>query len=153
MKQLTLLFLVRDDEVLLAMKKRGFGAGRWNGVGGKLDEEESIEQALIRECQEEIGVTPTLYEQVAEITFHEFNGNAAKDMHVHVFTATAWEGTPIETEEMAPQWFKQYELPLDEMWPDDEYWLPLVLAGKRLNAEFTLDENDQITQYAVKELP
>lgn len=54
----TLLFLIKDDHVLLAMKKRGFGAGNWNGVGGKIEAGESIEQALVRECQEEIGVTP-----------------------------------------------------------------------------------------------
>ncbi|MEJ0073651.1 MAG: NUDIX domain-containing protein [Candidatus Saccharibacteria bacterium] len=65
-KETTLLLLRRNDEVLLAMKKRGFGAGRWNGVGGKLDPGETVEQALVRECQEEIGVTPTEYHRVAE---------------------------------------------------------------------------------------
>jgi len=56
--ELTLLFLIKDDQILLAMKKRGFGAGRFNGVGGKVEPGETIEQALIRESQEEINVTP-----------------------------------------------------------------------------------------------
>ena len=47
-KTLSLLFLRREDEILLAMKKRGFGKGRWNGVGGKVEVGESIEQAMIR---------------------------------------------------------------------------------------------------------
>lgn len=34
MKKVTIVFLVRDDKILLAMKKRGFGEGKWNGVGG-----------------------------------------------------------------------------------------------------------------------
>ncbi|MCP5842996.1 NUDIX domain-containing protein, partial [Klebsiella pneumoniae] len=65
----TLLFLRRDDELLLAMKKRGFGAGKWNGVGGKIEAGETIEDALVRECQEEINVTPLNWQAVAELDF------------------------------------------------------------------------------------
>lgn len=150
MKQLTLLFLLKDDEVLLAMKKRGFGAGRWNGVGGKLDEGETLEEALVRECQEEIGVTPVTYEKAADIVFHEFDEDKEADMAVVVYTCHEWEGEPTESEEMAPQWFKIDGLPFDTMWPDDQYWLPQVLAGNKLVAEFTLDKNDTITAYDVR---
>ena len=38
MKQTNLCFLLKDGKVLLGMKKRGFGAGKWNGFGGKLKE-------------------------------------------------------------------------------------------------------------------
>lgn len=152
MKQLTLLFLVRNDEVLLAMKKRGFGAGRWNGVGGKLEAGETVEAALIRECQEEIGVTVTEFEQVAEIAFEEHDNGEPKQLQVHVYRGTKWEGEPSESEEMAPQWFKTSELPFATMWPDDEFWLPQVLAGKKLQAQFVLDENDVITSTQVEEV-
>ena len=54
MKHVTLLFLLTDDQILLAMKKRGFGMGRWNGVGGKIEPGETIEEATARECREEI---------------------------------------------------------------------------------------------------
>jgi 8-oxo-dGTP pyrophosphatase MutT (NUDIX family) len=65
----TLLFLITEDKILLAMKKRGFGTGKWNGVGGKIESGESLEAALVRECQEEIGVTPTSWRPVAELDF------------------------------------------------------------------------------------
>jgi mutator protein MutT len=149
MKQLTLLFLVKNDEVLLAMKKRGFGQGRWNGVGGKAESNESIEEAMIRECQEEIEVTPVIYEKAAEITFNEYHNEVKKQLYVHVFLCQDWQGEPVETEEMAPRWFKISDLPLAQMWPDDEYWLPLVLEGKKLKAEFSLDENDDITDHSI----
>jgi mutator protein MutT len=153
MKQLTLLFLQRNEQVLLAMKKRGFGAGRWNGVGGKLDEGETVEQALLRECQEEIEVTPTKYERMAEIIFHEQHEGAKNTLRVHVFTCSEWNGEPAETEEMAPKWFDTDKIPYDEMWADDPFWLPQVLAGKKLSCEFELDEKDQIISQSVREVP
>ncbi len=152
MKQLTLLFLVEDDSVVLAMKKRGFGAGRWNGVGGKLDEGETVIGALVRECQEEISVTPTHFKKYAEITFDEEHTGVRSQMLVHVFIATKWDGDPTESEEMAPEWFKIHELPFEDMWPDDPYWLPQVLAWKKLKATFVLDSKDQITSHSVEEV-
>lgn len=149
-KTLTLLFLRRGDEVLLAMKLRGFGAGRWNGVGGKLEEGESVEQALVRETQEEIGVTPTIFEKVGAIEFDEHFKGVPTIMNVHVFTAHEWEGEPAASEEMDPRWFAIDEVPYDDMWPDDPYWLPDVLSGKKVTARFTLDENDAIISHDVQ---
>lgn len=144
-KTCTLLFLRRDDEILLAMKKRGFGSDRWNGVGGKIDPGESEVQALIRECQEEIEVTPTTFEKVAEHDFvMDSDGDAPWHMYVHAYIATDWNGEPAETEEMAPQWFKVTDIPYDQMWQDDIYWLPVVLAGQSLKTRFVFDTNEQM---------
>lgn len=152
-KTTTLLLLRRNDEVLLAMKKRGFGAGRWNGVGGKLDPGETIEQALIRECQEEIGVTPTEYHKIAE---HDFiltgEGQEPWHMFVHTYLCTSWEGEPVESEEMAPKWFKITDIPYDEMWQDDRYWMPQAFAGKKLKTVFTFDKDDNLLTQSVSEV-
>lgn len=143
MSHVTLLFLIQDDQILLAMKKRGFGVGRYNGVGGKIETDESIEEALVRECQEEIGVTPFAAEKVARLTFRT---QEAKEQGTicHVFIARDWEGEPVETEEMAPEWFYTDMIPFDKMWPDDAEWLPLVLNGQYLTGEFTFDADDNI---------
>lgn len=146
----TLLLLVRNDEVLLAMKKRGFGAGKWNGVGGKLEPGETIEQALVRECQEEIGVTPLVYKKVAE---HDFINDSATDpwnMYVYAYICTEWEGKPNETEEMAPKWFNISQIPYESMWDDDEHWLPRVLKGEKVKGVFTFDENDRMLTHDVR---
>jgi ADP-ribose pyrophosphatase len=150
-KVLSLLFLRREGEVLLAMKKRGFGEGRWNGVGGKVEGTETVEEAMIRETQEEIGVTPTVYEKVADIRFDEHFKGEPTIMLVHVFQATEWTGEPQESEEMAPKWFAEDAIPYEDMWPDDPYWLPSVLEGKKISADFKLDESDAIVSHSVME--
>ena len=147
----TLLILKRDDEVLLAMKKRGFGEGKWNGVGGKLDPGETVEQALVRECQEEIGVTPKNYWQVAE---HDFVQDAETDdpwhMYVYAYLCDEWEGEPVETEEMAPKWFSIDEIPYSSMWSDDEFWLQDILSGKKVVGKFTFDADDKLIDHRVE---
>src|SRR6476661_8307543 len=105
MKLVTILFLRRDDEILLAMKKRGFGEGKWNGTGGKVEPDENEWQAAIRECQEEIGVTPHGPQLVGTIKFYE-KTEPAYGHHAHICGARKWQGEPVETEEMRPQWFK-----------------------------------------------
>jgi 8-oxo-dGTP diphosphatase/2-hydroxy-dATP diphosphatase len=129
------------------MKKRGFGEGRWNGVGGKVEAGESIEQAMIRETKEEIGVIPTVYQKVADIRFDEYFKGEPTIMHVHVFIASIWKGEPTESDEMAPQWFDVQAIPYDEMWSDDRFWLPQVLRGDKISADFKLDDKDDIIDY------
>lgn len=151
MKQTTIVFLLKDDQVLLAMKKRGFGAGKWNGVGGKIEDGETIEQAAIRETQEEIGVTPLKFERVAHHTFKL--PNMDQDLISHTFIVREWQGEPVETEEMAPKWFKFNEIPYDKMWDDDKFWLPEVLAGNKLVCAFDFDDNDSMINKDVKIVP
>lgn len=148
-KVCALLFLQRGGEILLAMKKRGFGAGRYNGVGGKIDPGETIEQALVRECQEEINVTPTSYHKVAEHDFVQNEGTKPWRMYVHVYISDKWEGKLTESEEMAPKWFNIADVPYKNMWQDDEFWLPQVLAGEKIFGEFTFDEDDSMLTHKV----
>lgn len=151
LRQATLCFLIKDDQVLLAMKKRGFGVGRWNGVGGKPDVGESIEQTAIRETQEEIEVTPKDMESVAVLDFFFLNKPDWSQQVVAYFSKT-WEGEPMETEEMKPQWYEKNKLPFESMWPDDPLWVPLVLSGKKVKAEFLFGENDSILDHNVIEV-
>lgn len=148
-KLCTLVFLLEGDNILPAMKKRGFGAGKWNGVGGKVEMGETLEGALVRESEEEIGVTPLEYTFVG---YHEFRfPDGTPDMRVHVYLCTAWDGEPFESEEMAPHWFKTSEIPYDEMWQDDRYWLPQVLEGKSVQGIFTFDDKDNMLSHEVRE--
>lgn len=147
----TLVFLVQDGSILLARKKRGFGMGKWNGIGGKVDPGETVQQGMIRECQEEICATPKQYQQVAIHTFYVTYSGEPHTLRMHTFLCTDWEGEPIETEEMAPEWFDLEAIPYDEMWEDDKFWLPDVLNGKRLLGEFEFDETDHMLSHKITE--
>lgn len=154
MKDTTLCFLVKEDKVLLAMKKRGFGAGKWNGVGGKLNEGESIKDAVVREASEEISVSiePDHLRYHGSIKF-SFDGKPDWDQEVHIFITEKWEGEPAESEEMSPQWYSHGELPFENMWLDDPYWLPKILEGKRIEGEFMFNENgSEILKFEVREV-
>ncbi|MDO8335377.1 MAG: 8-oxo-dGTP diphosphatase [Candidatus Saccharibacteria bacterium] len=150
-KVCTLLFLRRDDEILLAMKKRGFGAGHWNGVGGKIDPGETVEQALVRETQEEIGVTPTNWQKIAEHDFYmDTDTNEPWHMYVHAYIADTWKNDPAESEEMAPKWFKISDIPFNNMWQDDPFWLPQALAGKKVFGTYTYGSDNNMLTHDVK---
>ncbi len=134
MKQLTLCLIYENGKILLGLKKRGFGEGRWNGFGGKLNINETIEEAAIRELKEESGIIANELEKKGIIKF-EFQEDI-DDLEVHIFHVTNFEGEPVESEEMKPQWFEKREIPYEEMWSDDKHWMPLFLEGKKFKGEF-----------------
>ena len=148
----TLCLLKKDDEILLAMKKRGFAEGKYNGVGGKLEKDELPHEAMIRECEEEIGVKPTQYEKVGYIKFDEFYKGKKEKIAFHLYTVTEWEGTITESDEMKPQWFPIKQIPYEKMLPDDKHWLPLILQGKKINAYFDFDEDWNMISSNIEEV-
>lgn len=148
----TLCLLKKDNQILLAMKKRGFGEGKYNGVGGKLEDNETPEQAMIRETKEEIDVIPTKYEKVGLISFDEFYKNEKIRLVFHLYMTYEWEGNPTETEEMKPEWFDIDKIPYDNMFTDDKYWLPLVLEGKKIKAYFDFDEEWNVLSKSIEGL-
>eukprot|EP00053_Salpingoeca_punica_P021320 m.212891 g.212891 ORF g.212891 m.212891 type:complete len:172 (-) comp21826_c0_seq1:1097-1612(-) len=146
MKQLTLVLVHTETDILLGMKKRGFGANRWNGFGGKIEAGETPAQGALRELQEEAEISADLH--VAGKIFFEFAGDP-KLLEVHVFQASSWQGEPTETEEMRPQWFKKTEVPYASMWADDSLWFPRVFAGQVFSAYFLFDNMDTFSQHIV----
>ena len=150
MRQATLCFLVKGNQVLLGMKKRGFGEGKWNGFGGKVKEGESVENCLMRELREEAGVRLAGFEKAAELTFI-LPGKPEWSQVVQVFLCEKWAGKEKETDEMMPQWFEKEALPFEQMWGDDRHWLPLVLKGEKIEGRFTFnDDNETIKEFEIK---
>jgi len=152
MLETTLCLLKKDNQILLAMKKRGFGEGKYNGVGGKIKEGETPEEAMIRETKEEISVTPTKYEKVGFIEFDEFYKDSKIRLAFHLYLAYEWDGEPAESDEMKPEWFNIDDIPYAKMFPDDKYWLPLILEGRKIKAYFDFDEVWNVLSKKIEDL-
>ncbi len=143
----TLMFIVQGDEVLLIRKKRGIGAGKVNGPGGKFEPGETALQCVLREVKEELLIDVSDAQEMGQLHFL-FSDKSIPDIHGHVFMATRFTGTPTETPEAAPFLCPIEQIPYDQMWEDDIYWLPQMLKGKHFNAYFTFT-GDHMTSHSV----
>jgi 8-oxo-dGTP diphosphatase len=143
----TLLFVVRDGRILLIRKKRGLGAGKINGPGGRLDPGETPLQAAAREVREEICVQPLDIHHHGELKFHFVDGYS---IHVWVYRAGDFEGQPAETVEAEPLWFPLDRIPYEQMWADDVHWLPLLLEGRGFDGRFIF-EGDAMLDHEIVE--
>ena len=137
----TLVLIEKDNKILLGQKKRGFAKGTFNGIGGKQDPGETIEQTMIRECQEEIGATPTKYEQAGYIHFDVWYKGERVDMCLYIYSCSEYSGEIVETEEMIPQWFDKQHLPYDKMLEDDKLWYAYFLQGKKFVGDVVFDQD------------
>jgi len=134
-------YIERNGKVLLQLKAaHKFGGSRWNGPGGKLEEQEEPEEAIIREVREETGLV------IENPRFHGimvlvFGVPEYYRLTAHIYTAHAFTGKPSGNEEGRLRWFPKNRLPYDLMWVDNRYWLPIVLAGGCVRG-FCVFEND-----------
>jgi 8-oxo-dGTP diphosphatase/2-hydroxy-dATP diphosphatase len=179
-KLLSLVLVINHARrrVLLGLKRRGFGAGNYNGFGGKLEEGENMFECARRELQEESGllVPVSALEQCGFIRFFMKSdgmknpqGGVSKQLHVHIFVVDAEKAlrlpeasatasgecfqTPVETEEMTPRWFSFDDIPFDSMWKDDPLWFPLMLSGKRFEGDVVFADKNVIESHDIKVLP
>lgn len=154
LRQVSLSLIWDERKILLAMKKRGFGEGLWNGYGGKQKESETIEETAIRETNEEIGINSTEIEQVGTLSFF-FEGvplDQNWNQKAVIFRINKWVGDPVESEEMKPKWFDISNIPYDKMWPDDRIWLPKILKGMKLECIFVFDADKRLKESNIKVL-
>ncbi len=129
-------------DVLLGFKKTGFGAGKWVGLGGHIEDGEEPADAAAREVAEESSliVEASTLVHVATLAF-AFPARRSWDQTAEVFIATSFTGEPAESDELIPRWFAADALPFAAMWDDARYWLPAVLAGERVRADVTFADD------------
>lgn len=144
----TLALIMDGDNVLMGQKKRGFAKGTFNGIGGKQDPGETIEQAMIRETQEEIGVTPTNPKLVGNLDFQNINYKGERvNINLSVYLCDGYLGEIKETDEMIPYWFNKNHLPFEQMLPDDILWFPLAFEGEYFKGTITYDNDMNRTDF------
>jgi 8-oxo-dGTP diphosphatase len=132
------MFIFRGDEVLLIRKKRGLGAGKINGPGGKIDPGESPAECAVRETEEELLVRP-LDPCHAGLLHFQFTDGLA--LECHVFRADRFSGSPTETDEAIPIWTPTGGIPFHEMWADDVHWFHHLIARTPFRGFFHFDDD------------
>ena len=143
----TILFVIRDAQILLIHKKRGLGAGKINGPGGRLDDGETPAECAVREVEEELRITPSGVAEVGVLQFQFIDGYS---IHVWVFRAGDFDGSPEETDEAVPLWTAIDEIPYDRMWPDDRIWLPLLLERRPFLGRFVFDGDAMLDHHLIE---
>ena len=136
-------------EVLVGLKKTGFGAGLINCPGGKLEPGETAAEAVVREFAEETGMTLAVggLKPAAELVFRFPDVPEWDDIRLYYFTATEFAGEPQESAEIAADWLPEAELPYDRMWDDSRLWLPPVLAGEYVVMDVTYAGRSKVASY------
>ncbi len=145
----TLVFIIKNGAILLIRKKRGLGAGKISGPGGRLEPGESPLEAAVREVREELEITPTGLRLCGENSFQFIDGYS---IHASIFTASDYEGEPAETDEALPMWFPVEEIPYTEMWEDDRLWVPLLLKETFFSGRYIFD-GESMLDYALETSP
>jgi len=144
----TLCFLIRDEKILLIRKKRGLGAGKINGPGGRIEPGEEPNECAIRETSEEVGLTPQNVQNRGELHFQFLDGYS---LHCTVFVANDYSGELTETDEALPIWTPLDRIPYEEMWADDIHWLPGVITGGTFRGYFHFDGEKMLSKHLVWE--
>jgi 8-oxo-dGTP diphosphatase len=141
------LFIIEDQRILLIEKKRGLGAGKVNGPGGRIEPGERPIDCAARELREELGVGASGIVEVGELSFLFVDGY---NLHCHVFRADACEGEPVETDEATPLWTSLDAIPFHRMWADDALWLPMLIAGDSFRGRFIFDGDRMVDHHLVR---
>ena len=144
----TLVFVIRDGKILLIDKKTGFGKGKINGPGGKVEKGESPEACAVRECREELGITVSKPRYCGQHRFQFVDGYS---LLVWVYSSDTFEGIPVETIEAKPLWFPLEEIPYEQMWEDDRLWLPMLLRGEQFQGRWLFDDDTMLDYELLKE--
>ena len=144
--QATLLFVIDEERILLIRKKRGLGAGKINGPGGRLEPGESAHDCALRELQEELRIRAWSADWRGNHRFQFIDGYR---LDVDVFVTDGFDGEPTETDEAIPLWFPVSEIPYDEMWADDRHWFPHLLDGSHFYGRWLFDGDRLIDGHVV----
>lgn len=106
-----------DDKFMICQRPANKArALLWEFVGGKVESGETKEQALIRECQEELAITLAVGDAFMDIT-HQYTDIT---VHLTLFNATIAAGEPQRLEHNDIQWITSSEIPNYEFCPADE---------------------------------
>jgi 8-oxo-dGTP diphosphatase len=145
MKLATLCYVIDKSQNKTLMihrvkKENDYHAGKWNGLGGKLELGESPEDCVIREIKEEAGLTIKNPRMHGFITFPNFDER--DDWYVFIFTAKDFKGNLIDSPEGDLKWVPNNELASLNLWDGDKIFLKWLFQESFFSAKFIYDKGE-----------
>lgn len=149
MKLATLCYLRRDGQTLMVhrnKKENDMHAGKWNGLGGKLEPGETPEACAIREIREESGLEARDPRLRGLLTFPEFAND--EDWYAFVFEVDQFEGELIDSPEGDLRWVDDDQVLELNLWEGDHIFLPWLEQGKFFSGKFVYQDG-RLLEYEV----
>ncbi len=137
MKLATLCYVQKEGKTLMLYrnkKENDYHEGKWNGLGGKLEPQESPEECAIREIREESGLVVTDPKLVGFITFPLFDGK--DDWYCFLYTCNKFTGELIDSPEGELEWIPDDKVRDLNLWDGDKIFLEWVMSDKFFSAKF-----------------
>ena len=139
MKLATLCYVIDKEKNKTLMlhrvkKENDYHEGKWNGLGGKLEQGESPEDCVIREIKEEAGLTIKSPKMHGFITFPLFD--KVDDWYVFIFSAKNFEGKLIDSPEGNLEWIPNDKLTELNLWDGDKIFLEWLFQDRFFSAKF-----------------
>lgn len=149
LKLATLCYVRSNGKTLMihrVKKENDYHEGKWNGLGGKLEQGETPEECVIREVKEEAGLTIMNPRMHGFITFPLFDGK--NDWYVFIYSADTFEGSLIDSPEGNLAWIENENLFDLNLWEGDEIFIRWMLDNKFFSAKFNYT-NGKLKNYEV----
>jgi len=137
----TLCYVRKENHTLMlhrVKKENDMHAGKWNGLGGKMEPGETPEECAIREIKEESGLDVHHLILKGFILFPQFDGQ--KDWYVFVFVIDDFSGTLIDSPEGVLDWVNNDRLPELPLWAGDRIFMQWLDKPEFFSARFDYKE-------------
>jgi 8-oxo-dGTP diphosphatase len=141
MKLATLCYVRRAGQTLMIhriKKADDMHAGKWNGLGGKLEPGETPEECAVREIQEEAGLIVKNPIFKGMITFPGFAND--EDWYTFIFVVDDFDGELIESPEGYLEWIDDMELFNLNLWDGDKVFLHWLERKDFFSAKFVYED-------------
>lgn len=143
----TLCYIEQDGKYLMLhriKKAHDVNEGKWIGVGGHFEADESPDECVLREVREETGLTLTNWRCRAIVTF--VSGRSETE-YMHLYTADGFTGELTDCNEGVLKWIPKQDIYGLELWEGDRIFLRLIEDPSRpfFDLKLVYDENDILT--------
>lgn len=147
----TLCYIEKDNKYLMlhrTKKENDLNEGKWIGVGGKFEKDETPEECLLREVKEETGLTLTKYKLRAVITFIS---NEWETEYMYLFTASEFLGELISCNEGELEWVDKDDILKLNIWEGDKIFLKKMIEEDNFFTLKVVYEGDKLVNSVLKD--